>query len=236
MARIRTIKPEFWTNELLSALPESTHMLAGALLNYADDYGYFNANPALVKATCFPIREPLVSIPESLMKLSQIGYIELRTAEDGRVYGRIVNFDEHQKVGHPTASKIAPIFGRIESKTPASHESPVNPHEKFMQSPETFTPEQGTGNREQGREERETRKRAPSLAEWTEYAVSQGMGKQDAENAWHHYESQSWMRGKTPITKWRSCVATCLSRSRSPTNGKSQTALERRNQILGLQP
>ena len=55
MARIRTIKPEFWRHEDLSALPADTHMLAAALLNYADDEGYFNANPKLVEAECFPV-------------------------------------------------------------------------------------------------------------------------------------------------------------------------------------
>ena len=61
MARIRTIKPEFWKHEDLSALPEITHMLAAALLGYADDEGYFNANPALVKSECLPLRESSVS-------------------------------------------------------------------------------------------------------------------------------------------------------------------------------
>ena len=69
MARIRTIKPEFWAHEDLSELPEATHMLAAALLNYADDEGYFNANPMLIKAACSPLREPSVSIQESLTLL-----------------------------------------------------------------------------------------------------------------------------------------------------------------------
>jgi hypothetical protein len=41
MGRIRTIKPEFWRSEDLCSLPEATHMLAAALLNYADDEGFF---------------------------------------------------------------------------------------------------------------------------------------------------------------------------------------------------
>jgi hypothetical protein len=106
MARIRTIKPEFWKHELLSELPESTHMLAAALINYSDDEGYFNANPKLIKAECFPLREPSVSVPESLRSLQAIGYLEFGTGNDGRRYGRIVKFDEHQRVSHPTPSKI----------------------------------------------------------------------------------------------------------------------------------
>lgn len=139
MARIRSIKPEFWKHEDLSALPESTHMLAGALLNYADDHGYFNANPALVKAECCPLRETAVSIPESLRSLQEIGYIVLGTCPKGRRYGRIANFNEHQRVSHPSKSKISDtsITWDDSGKTP----------ETFQNPPETFRPEQG---KEQG--------------------------------------------------------------------------------------
>lgn len=106
MARIRTIKPEFWKHEDLSELPELTHMLAAALLNHADDEGYFNANPALVKAECLPLRESSVSTHEMLQQLSKVGYIELGAGSDGKRYGRVVKFDEHQRVNRPTPSKI----------------------------------------------------------------------------------------------------------------------------------
>ena len=107
MARIRTIKPEFWLHEELSQLPEATHMLAAALLNYSDDEGYFNANPHLIKAACFPLRELSVSVQDSLILLEKIGYIQTGKGEDGKRYGRVTTFDEHQRVNRPTASKIA---------------------------------------------------------------------------------------------------------------------------------
>ena len=152
MARIRTIKPEFWQHEDLSALPESTHILAAALINYADDFGFFNANPALIKAACFPIREPLVSVPESLRRLQEIGYVDIGTAENGRRIGRIAKFSDHQRVSHPTPSKYD-----ISSITWDTYDDSAHPPELFRSPPETFRPEwngmeQGTGNREQGKE------------------------------------------------------------------------------------
>ncbi|HBS0572930.1 TPA: DnaT-like ssDNA-binding domain-containing protein, partial [Klebsiella pneumoniae] len=48
MARIRTIKPEFWTDEDMAEVSEPACLLAIGLLNYADDEGYFNANPKLI--------------------------------------------------------------------------------------------------------------------------------------------------------------------------------------------
>lgn len=107
MARIRTIKPEFYTNEELSKLPEVTHYgMASGLLTYADDEGYFNANPGLIKAAVFPLREPSVSIHDMLTQLSSVGYLRFGSAADGKRYGHVVKFDEHQRVNRPTPSKI----------------------------------------------------------------------------------------------------------------------------------
>lgn len=104
--RIRTIKPEFWGHEALSQLPADTHMLAAALLNYADDEGYFNANERLVAASCCPLREFSVSIVDALSQLASAGYIRLGTGSDGRRYGHVVNFLEHQRINRPTPCKI----------------------------------------------------------------------------------------------------------------------------------
>ena len=147
MARIRTIKPEFWTHEGLSALPEATHMLAAALLNYADDEGYFNANPGLIMAACSPIREPSVRIPESLRSLHAEGYLMLGVGPDGRRYGRIIHFADHQKISHPTPSKISAISITWEDSGKLPEDS-VNPPEPLRPD---WNREQGTGNgKEQG--------------------------------------------------------------------------------------
>lgn len=139
MARIRTIKPEFWTHEDLSELPEATHMLAAALLNYADDEGYFNANPGLVKAACCPLREPSVSVQDSLDLLSKIGFVRLGSADDGKRYGWIVTFDDHQRVNRPSPSKIKAL-GIVFDSSPTAH----------TQISEGSPPER---NREQGKEQ-----------------------------------------------------------------------------------
>lgn len=106
MARIRTIKPEFWTDENLSAISAEACLLAIGLLNYADDEGFFKANPKLVEAAIFPLRELSLSIHGALIELSNIGYIRLCEGDDGKKYGEIVNFNKHQKVNRPNPSKI----------------------------------------------------------------------------------------------------------------------------------
>lgn len=107
MGRIRTVKPEFTQDEELSVLHPETHLLAAGLLCYADDYGYFNANPGLVLANVFPLRELSGNIPEMLRSLAEIGYLRMGTAPDGKRFGLIVKFSTHQKISHKTPSKIS---------------------------------------------------------------------------------------------------------------------------------
>ena len=109
MARIRTIKPEFYQDEDLASLSEPAFILAAGLLNHADDEGYFKAHPGLIKAAVFPLREPSVSIHGMLVELSNIGYIRLFEGSDGKNYGQINGFTKHQKINRPTDSKIKDI-------------------------------------------------------------------------------------------------------------------------------
>ncbi|HLJ88809.1 MAG TPA: hypothetical protein VKZ53_18465 [Candidatus Angelobacter sp.] len=148
MGRIRTIKPDFYVNEGLSALSEPAHLLAGGLLCYADDDGYFNANPKLIKAAIFPLRETSVSVPDMLQELSRIGYLRFGATADGRRWGQVVNFSEHQKVSHPTPSKIAKLEIVWESS------GLFFPPEDSMKPPEPLRPErngkEGNGKEKEG--------------------------------------------------------------------------------------
>lgn len=106
MARIRTIKPEFWTDEDMAELSEPACLLAIGLLNYADDEGYFNANPKLIKAAIFPIREQSGSIPVLMRELYSVGYISLFSGNDGKIYGLVNNFAKHQVINKAKKSII----------------------------------------------------------------------------------------------------------------------------------
>lgn len=104
--RIRTIKPDFWLHEGLCNCAEFTRLLAIALLNWADDEGYFMANPILIRGQVFPFLDDSKKIPGGLVELSRVGYIELGTDSQGRAVGKIVNFTKHQRVDKPKPSEI----------------------------------------------------------------------------------------------------------------------------------
>jgi len=106
MARIRTIKPEFWYDEDIASLPAETRLLAIGLLNVADDEGYFKAHPALIRGQIFPFHEDSLNIHGMLTELSGVGYLRLFEGLDGKLYGHVKNFGKHQKVNRPSPSKI----------------------------------------------------------------------------------------------------------------------------------
>lgn len=122
--RIRTIKPAFWKNETLSGLAKADRLLAVALLNYADDEGYFQAHESLVRGECFPFDEDSAEIRRGLAELSRIGFLALGTASDGQRIGRIVTFLEHQKIDKPSKSKFSALTISWDCASPDSASPP----------------------------------------------------------------------------------------------------------------
>ena len=110
MPRIRTIKPEFWRNEDLSAISAEAALLAIGLLNYCDDEGYFNANPKLIESDVFPLRELSGSCPVLIDELHRIGYLAMFSGSDGKKYGQIVNFEKHQVINKKNISRIKELI------------------------------------------------------------------------------------------------------------------------------
>ncbi len=141
MGRIRTIKPEYWAHPIMARLPAETQLLALALLNHADDHGYFHADPAVIRGACCPFREDLATISRDLATLSQAGWIEVREHPIQGAIGFVVNWSKHQKVDHPKASKIEGYFIR-EAVAKSSRELR-----------EVVALDQGSGIRDQGRDQ-----------------------------------------------------------------------------------
>jgi hypothetical protein len=59
MARIRTIKPEFWEDEKIGILPIPCRLFFIGCWNFADDFGVIKGNPTLLKSQIFPYDENL---------------------------------------------------------------------------------------------------------------------------------------------------------------------------------
>lgn len=96
MARIRTIKPEFWQNESLASCSPHARLLAIALLQLSDANGVFRNIPMQVHAHAFPW-ETEVNTQQLLGELQGVGYLKLYPVQ-GKQYGIIHNFTKHQRL------------------------------------------------------------------------------------------------------------------------------------------
>ena len=111
MARIRTIKPEFWTSYVIGQLKPEARLLFLCLLNHVDDEGRMK-DP-------FPERLKLLALPYDrhvgekhiagyLEAMIRLGLVRIYVV-DGRVYLWVAGFREHQRINRPTAS-VLPAF------------------------------------------------------------------------------------------------------------------------------
>ena len=96
MARIRTIKPEFFYNKELSACTPHARLLAIALLQLSDCKGRIKNIPMQIHSHSFPW-ESKVNIQSLLGELSNIGYI-IQYHVEGNDYISIPKFLEHQRL------------------------------------------------------------------------------------------------------------------------------------------
>lgn len=121
MARIRSIKPEFWTDEKVVTLSPFARLVFIGLWNFVDDHGRIPCSPARLKMQILPADS--ADFPQLLAEISGIGLITIYTIED-KQFLQVNGFDKHQKIDK-----------RAKSKYP----DPPNPH----QSPRILPLDQG---------------------------------------------------------------------------------------------
>jgi len=106
MARIRTVKPEFWTDERIGECSFTARLLFIATWNFADDHGGLERSAKQLKAQAFPYDnidcEPLVQ------ELLQQGLL-IEYHSGGKKYLHIKGFRKHQKNEKPAAPRF-PLF------------------------------------------------------------------------------------------------------------------------------
>jgi hypothetical protein len=101
MARIRTIKPEFWTSEQVVACSATARLMFIGLWNYCDDGGRMPYRPTNIKMRIFPGDDiSSEDIRRFIGELSANGLISLYEVED-QPYLQVTGW-KHQKIDRPT--------------------------------------------------------------------------------------------------------------------------------------
>lgn len=236
--RIRTIKPEFWTHPIMARQDPEVRLLALALLNYADDEGYFLADPMLVRGACCPFVESSSTIRRWLARLSDVGWIALSSETPHGVIGMVVNFEEHQKIDRAKPSQIKTYWIDDESTIDRRLIDDASLLEGKGKEGK------GTGNRER----KEQRFAPPSVEEVRTYITERGYGF-DAESFVAFYQSNGWRIGRTAMKDWQAACTTWERRrkadgasvsarapQRSPSNAAHGAGVSRFNAIVERSP
>jgi hypothetical protein len=102
VARIRTIKPEFFQSEELAGLSPHARLLAIALLQLVDSEGRMRWISMQVHAHAFPF-EPDLDIEALTQEIEAIGYI-VRYEVCGKPYAYVPGFTVHQRLSGKEAA------------------------------------------------------------------------------------------------------------------------------------
>ncbi len=105
MARIRTIKPEFWDDEKLATIPRDARLLFIGMWNFSDDYGVVKGHPTWIKNKVFPYDDIKQSqFNEWLITLEKIRAI-IAFDHNGEKFYYIRTFSDHQRVDKPSQTR-----------------------------------------------------------------------------------------------------------------------------------
>jgi len=109
MPRIRTLKPEHRQHRKLGPLDHLTYRLWVGMILEADDAGRLVYDPDQLRALIFAYH-PKVSraiVEASASCLESVGLIR-RYVSDGQIYAWFPSWLDHQRLDHPTPSKLPP--------------------------------------------------------------------------------------------------------------------------------
>lgn len=109
MARKRMIAPEFFISATMNALSVESMLTFAGIWCWADDFGRGENDETLVKAAIWPRRRAMT---ERKVRASMDELISSRVLCAYSVNGveliHVTSWHEHQKISHPTKSKLAP--------------------------------------------------------------------------------------------------------------------------------
>lgn len=104
MARIRTVKPDFWADEKLASVSRDARLFFIGLFNFADDEGRLRGSPLLLRSQVFPY--DLDVDTESLLRVLVEKSLIVRYEVAAESYVFVRNFSKHQKIDRPSPSVL----------------------------------------------------------------------------------------------------------------------------------
>lgn len=115
MARIRTIKPDFWTDGNMVKLSPFARLLYIGMWNFTlCDHGHVADDAMKLKLQILPVDN--VDIDELLAEIMSQGRVVRVADQDGRTYLLVKRFEDHQKID-PRWKTRCPACAQVDSLT-----------------------------------------------------------------------------------------------------------------------
>lgn len=196
----RIIKESIHTSEDVNMMTDFQFRLWVSLITYVDDFGRGDARPAIIKGSCFPLRDRITNkdIEAALRALAGIGCVSLYEV-DGKPYLYFPTWESHQTVRNQKSKYPAPAEGQqlqaiesnckqLKANAPViQSESESNPNPKEGVRAARFTP--------------------PTVDEVRDYCRERG-NTVNAECFVDFYTAKGWKVGKSPMKDWKAAVRT----------------------------
>jgi len=150
MARIRTIKPEFFLDDELAELSPLTRLLFIGLWTLADCEGRIEDRPKRIRAQILPFDDGDTNL--MLQSLHDAGFIR-RYSVGGRAYLLVTNFTKHQRLSGNEAQSASDIPAPCDAdKQSGSDEEAVR--KQSGSDEEADNVQEGKGKERKGKEEK----------------------------------------------------------------------------------
>ena len=110
----RIIKESIRTSDSINELSWFEECLFYRLIVSCDDYGRFDGRPAIIKGTCFPLKEGVTTknIESALSKLTSAGLVK-RYVVDGKPYLSLPSWGQHQTTRAAKSKYPSPDDGEM---------------------------------------------------------------------------------------------------------------------------
>ncbi len=193
----RIIKESIHTSDKVNAMTDFQFRLWVSLIAYVDDYGRGDARPAIIKGSCFPLRERLTlkEIDAALTGLAGIGCVVLY-AVDGRPYLCFPNWEKHQSIRNKRSKFPAPPDNLQAIEINCNQ---LNANVPVIQS----NPIQIQSESESEGEARKRAKTAPTLEEVIAYAKERN-SPVDPKAFYDYFSAGNWKDAKgQSVRSWK---------------------------------
>ena len=125
MARIRTIKPEFWSSEQIVEMSPTARLLFIGLWNFCDDGGNHPASPKTLKMQVFPGDDITAAQVETMIDEMKKAALLIEYEAEGKKYWHVTGW-HHQKIEKPNYRHPAPDGQKIADHSPTTRR-PLDP-------------------------------------------------------------------------------------------------------------